>query len=185
MKKEMQLLGFIIIPLLLVSLFIGCISEKKAEKEQAEYLESLPEDWKVYENKEIGFRLAYPPDWETNTEPHFVEDGFVMSFRKNGHTFGIILDFFNESRKKDFERGIEILLDACDEVRNITLGGVPAKEGVITDYIPEMNRKVGEVQILFLRSNESWVVHFHYYPESFREQSYKVLETFEFIRREK
>jgi hypothetical protein len=185
MKKETQLLGFAIITLLFVSLFIGCIGEKKAEEEQAEYLKSLPEGWKVYENKEIGFRLAYPPDWEIGLEPHFVEDGFVMEFGKNGYGFGFIIDFFNESRKKDFERGIEILLDECDEVRNITLGGVPAKEGVITDYIPEMNRKVGGVRILFLRNNESWLIDFHYYPESFREQSYKVLETFEFIRREK
>jgi hypothetical protein len=51
MKKEMQLLGFTIITLLLVSLFVGCIGGKKEEKGQAKSV-GLPEDWKTYENKE-------------------------------------------------------------------------------------------------------------------------------------
>jgi hypothetical protein len=62
MKKEMQLLGFTIITLLLVSLFVGCIGGKKEEKGQAKSV-GLPEDWKTYENKEWGFRIKYPADW--------------------------------------------------------------------------------------------------------------------------
>jgi hypothetical protein len=55
--------------LLILGLFaglVGCVSEEeeeKQEKEQVNYLKSLLEGWKVYENKEWGFRIKYPADW--------------------------------------------------------------------------------------------------------------------------
>jgi hypothetical protein len=67
MKKKFQLIGFAIIALLATSLFIGCVGEeskgKLKEREESKSLQSLPKDWRWYENKEWRFKLKYPAGW--------------------------------------------------------------------------------------------------------------------------
>jgi hypothetical protein len=167
MKKETQLLGLTMLTLLFVSLFIGCIGEKKEEKEQAEYLESLPEDWKIYENKKWGIKFKYPSKWEFEEGPVGGVDGvgvfkwvgvkkdiqiyLCVSFMEDPYPN---LSTYEESKKllKEIEEYSDDF--TCLELTNITLDGVPATKCVVSYSEYKITRRDYDYEIVIVAKKE-------------------------------
>jgi hypothetical protein len=105
----------------------GCLKESKEEKEK---MKTLPAGWKWYENKEWGFRIGYPGEWEVIT---YEEHPHRINFKRSGKEGILSIGFLPV--KKDWV-SIDEYSNYSGFIRYVTIGGERGK--IVKDIIVEM-----------------------------------------------
>jgi hypothetical protein len=147
-KRVLCLLSVLLVGVLLLS-SMGCIEEKeKISKKKMK----IPPGWKVYENKEWGYRIKYPIDWVVPELSGVDESYFIVrpSFYDGGEkdlkiedmpyeyiTYQVNAIFSNQSLNEivknylNRERPMQLNF-RCEELTNVTIDSLPAKKVTVT-----------------------------------------------------
>jgi len=165
-KRVLCLLSILLVGALLLS-SIGCIKEQKNGKEKIsqEKMKILP-GWKVYENKEWGIRVAYPPKVEvvkSKTPGGTLWTDFKFENKELGDAFG----FGCEKIGKDFGLA-SYAAHRSGAVEDVTIGGKPGVPPDLCVWAYAVHK--GRVFEFLFGGEDPW-----------KETGYKMLDTVEFF----
>jgi hypothetical protein len=139
MKKRMLCLLSVLLVGVLILSSCGCIKETKEEPKKAfggKEME-IPSGWKVYENKEWGIRVAYPPKVEvvrSKTPGGMLDVDFKFENKELGDAFGISCKKIG----KDFDlASYAARRSGADKegLEDVTVGGKPGKMEKHKEYV--------------------------------------------------
>jgi len=181
-KRVLCLLSILLVGALLLS-SIGCIKEQKNGKEKIsqEKMKILP-GWKVYENKEWGIRVAYPPKVEvvkSKTPGGTLWTDFKFENKELGDAFG----FGCEKIGKDFGLASYAAHRSGadkEELEDVTIGGKLGKMEKHKEYV--MPGEPADLCVRAYAVHKGRVFEFLFGGEDpWKETGYKMLDTVEFF----
>jgi hypothetical protein len=162
----------------------GCIKETKEEPKEAfggKEME-IPSGWKVYENKEWGIRVAYPPKVEvvkSKSPGGKLDVDFKFENKELGDAFGISC----EKIGKDFDLASYAAQSAYankEDLEDVTVGGKPGKMEKHKVYV--MPGEPADLCVWAYAVHKGRVFEFLFGGEDpWEEIGYKMLDTVEFF----
>jgi hypothetical protein len=180
-KSLLCLISTLIIVGVLFLSSCGCIKETKEEPKKAfggKEME-IPLGWKVYENKELGIRVAYPPKVDEVVRSKSPGGALCIDFKFKDKELGDAFGFECEKIGKDFDLA-SYSYQHSGAKEDVTIGGKPGKMGKHEVVCREWS--VAPTNVWAYAVHKGRVFEFLFEEEEpWGETGYKMLDTVEFF----